>query len=61
MLATEPKVLTLEEAAAELRCSTKTVLRRLAAGDLDGFKAGGWRITRQALDAFKRQADKTVP
>jgi len=41
-------VLTLQEAAALLRCSTDTVRRRALAGDLPGRSGlGGWLIERR--------------
>jgi len=43
-------VLTLQEAAALLKCSADTVRRRAMAGDLPGRSGlGGWRFSRAAL------------
>ena len=47
------EVLTPEEAAALLKVSTKTVLRRARAGELPAGKVGrAWRFRRSELLAF---------
>jgi excisionase family DNA binding protein len=45
-------ILTLNEVAAYLRCSTSTVYRLLKTGELRAFKVGYWRVRRSALDAW---------
>ena len=46
--------MTVEETAQELGVVPETIRRLLLAGHLTGYKAGRrWRVTRQALDAFK--------
>lgn len=46
--------LTVTETAEELGVAPETIRRLLLAGHLTGYKAGRrWRVTRQALDAFK--------
>ena len=54
--ATEPEpLLTVEEVAAVLRLSGKTVRRMIARGDLLGRQIGRqWRVRRTHLDAFIR-------
>jgi len=49
------KDLTVQEVAEELGLHYDTVRRLLIAGHLTGYKADlkQWRITREALDAFK--------
>lgn len=51
-------VLTLQEAAALLRCSADTVRRRALAGDLPGRSGlGGWRFNRTALLEWLARGD----
>jgi excisionase family DNA binding protein len=47
--------LTVEEVSQELRVAYDTILRLLRVGYLKGYKADlkQWRVTREALDAFK--------
>lgn len=46
--------LTLKEAAHELRCSSRTVLRAIERGHIRGRKAGGgkWIINRRSILAY---------
>lgn len=48
------QVMTINEAAAVLHCSGRSVQRLLASGALRGFRIGtrGWRITSDALREF---------
>jgi excisionase family DNA binding protein len=49
----EPKVYTIEEAAAILKVHPRTINRLLERGELRGFRVGRvWRISREALDAY---------
>lgn len=50
-------LLTIEEAAQQLRVSTRTVRRLMEADQLKGFMVGKrWRFTQSELDAYiKRQ------
>ncbi len=63
-LASLPPVVSLEEAARFLRLTTGTTRRRLAAGDIIGWKEGsaGWRTTPQALaDYIQARTRTTTP
>ncbi|QQO78144.1 hypothetical protein [Actinomyces sp. HMT897] len=63
-LAGLPPVVSLEEAARFLRLTTGTTRRRLAAGDIIGWKEGsaGWRTTPQALaDYIQARTRTTTP
>ncbi len=45
--------LTIKEAAHELRCSTRTVLRAIERGHIRGRKAGGkWIVNRRSILAY---------
>jgi excisionase family DNA binding protein len=47
--------LKVEDIASELQVNPETVKRLLQTGKLEGYKIGSrWRVTREALDAFKR-------
>jgi excisionase family DNA binding protein len=49
----DDELLTMKEAAALLKVTTRTLFTWLRRGDLEGHKAGrGWRIKRSAIDAF---------
>lgn len=53
---TEPALLTLEEAAEALRCSVKTVRRRIDAG-FPAVKVGReWRVPRVAIERLIARA-----
>ena len=63
-LAGLPPVVSLEEAARFLRLTTGTTRRRLAAGDIIGWKEGsaGGRTTPQALaDYIQARTRTTTP
>ena len=52
---TQPEVLTLQEAAAFLRTSERTMFRLLASGRLPARKIGkGWRFCRSDLVSYVR-------
>jgi len=51
-------ILTLTEAAAYFRVSTSTIYRLLKSGEVRGFKAGHWRVSHAALDAYMVQRVK---
>lgn len=47
------QLLTLGEAATQLRCTDWYLRRELAAGRLRGSKIGGrWLVTQQAIEAY---------
>jgi excisionase family DNA binding protein len=47
----EPRYLTIQETADQLRCSTDTVRRRIKSRELEAvFFAGQWKITQAAID-----------
>jgi len=55
MMKARTEILTLDEVAAYLKTSVKTVRRRIASGLLKSFKEGGRRmITGDALDDYVR-------
>lgn len=58
---TAPKLMTLQEAAAALRCSKSTVIRRIDAGELRTARSGrkGGRILIQEEDVL-RLVDQTL-
>ena len=50
-------ILTLVEAAALLKCCTKTLGKEATAGNVPGKKLGAtWRFYRPALEAWMREA-----
>ena len=49
------KLLTIEEVAAILRVSTRSVNRYIESGKLKASKIGVWRIKRSDLDNFLEQ------
>lgn len=54
--------LTVKLAAKRERVSTKTITRWIKSGELDAHKAGReWRITVEALDRRRVEADKPKP
>ena len=58
----DEELLTLKEAAALLKVTTRTLFTWLRRGDLKGHKAGrGWRIKRSAIDAFLAAHPGDVP
>lgn len=49
----DPKWMTTEEVAAELRKSRDYVSRQCAAGNLRGKKLGNeWRVSRESVEVF---------
>jgi len=45
-----PLYLHVDEVAKELRCSKKSIYRKLKAGDLEGYKPGrSWLISRESV------------
>jgi excisionase family DNA binding protein len=54
----DTQILTLSEVAAYLRCAPSTVYRLVKRRELAAFKAGDWRVSRAALDAW--MMSKTV-
>lgn len=44
-----PDVMTVEECAKFLRCGQRTVRQLIYDKKLPAYKAGGWRISKQAL------------
>jgi excisionase family DNA binding protein len=56
MTSSKPAMLTLQEVAAHLRVSTRTVRRWLTSGDLAGHRFGRqWRIAFIDLEDFRRR------
>ena len=54
------EVLTIEEVAAYLKVSTKTVRRLVQRGELPGFQVGNqWRFKRQELDDWTRKTTQS--
>ncbi len=55
---------TLPEAAARLRCHPRTLRRRIAAGDLSGYRLGGSplvRVDSADVDALLRPIPAVCP
>ena len=51
----EPEIYTVEEVAAKLRVSPRTVYRMVQRGELRGVRVGDlYRIPREAFEAFMR-------
>lgn len=48
-------LLTVAEAAAELRCSESHVRAACAAGQIAAIRSGGWRMRRSALRTYERR------
>ena len=58
------ELLTLREAALELRVDRRTLMRELEAGTLVGLRVGArgqWRISRAALDDYAARGSKVQP
>jgi excisionase family DNA binding protein len=58
--------LTVDEVAAFMRVSSRTVMRAIAAGQLEASQVtqgrGGWRIRREAIAAWlESRSNRTVP
>ena len=52
----------VRELMAILNVSRETVLRRLARGELRGFKVGrDWRVSQEELDRFRQQRPRQAP
>jgi excisionase family DNA binding protein len=54
-LADEDPLLTVSEAAAELRCSASHIRGACRRGQIEAMSNGGWRIRRSALQAYERR------
>lgn len=55
------KALSLEEVAAILQVSERTVIRQINAGKLRAFKVGkSWRFRREAVDAYMREQEASA-
>lgn len=52
-MSTEPRLASIAEAAAYVRCSSKTIRRRIAEGSLTGYRFGP-RAIRVDLDEVDR-------
>jgi excisionase family DNA binding protein len=61
-MATQNEVLTLAEAAAYLKISTRTLMRQILAGNIPAVKVGGqWRIRKRKLDEILNAEPKPKP
>ena len=57
-----PEILTLQQAAAMLQISERTLQRLLKSGEIPGTQIGGqWRFDRDQLRAFVRGEWKPAP
>ncbi len=52
-------MLTLEEAARELRYSVSHLRGKCAAGEIEALNDGGWRIRRSALQRYERRRTRS--
>lgn len=58
----EGEILTLDEVAAYLKTSKRTVYRLAQNGDIPAFKLGGtWRLRRSELDRWITDSIKKKP
>ena len=58
----EPSFLTLEEVAAMLRVSKRTIHRMIKQNKMPAFKVGGqWRIAQNRLQQWVHQKEITIP
>ena len=54
-VATEPEIYTVEEVAAKLRVSPRSVYRLVERGEMRAIRVGGlYRIPRASFEAFMR-------
>lgn len=55
-------ILTLDEAAAYLKASKRTMYRLAASGDIPAFKLGGtWRFSRSDIESWIKQQSASSP
>lgn len=57
----EDKLLNIEEVAAVLRVSTRTVVRYIDSGRLRASKIGVWRIKESDINRFLEESSNVKP